>query len=448
MKKTALRFLLPALVSLFGACGGQEGTIAITVVGAPDSELLPRIESLRATLSNPLTVFEGQRDANGVLNIEIDLKADGRSGDLVVEGFDADDELIAIGRVGPLPLAAIDAEVNVYLGPPLGLAEAPVRLDPPRSDMGSTAASFGVLFAGGVGVDGVLADVDVYSTYLHTLQSGADMPEPLSEVSVARGSAGFIYMLGGRDSEGTASARSFAFDTTRAPAGSYRDMVMAPEHARAGKSMTIVGQDLYLVAGDPGLLLDGFQGTARPLQNGDALDGVAVTVVAGNNLQVIFAGADVESGAALFELNQIRRVSAPAELLRRRHRGLQLPTNEALFVGGSLDDVATTTAVVYKPSSTSFQVVELLATPRLDPAIAITDRYLVVAGGESDTGEPIGDVEVFDASTLEPVTVLPLQVPRRGASAQALSNGQVLVAGGIDESGAPVDVLELFTPDQ
>lgn len=447
MKRSAL-LVYAGLLALLSSCGGEEGTISILVIGAPDSEILPRINLLRATLSNPDKVFEGERDSEGKLGLAIDLDADGRNAQLVVEGLDASGELIAVGRVGPLPLGAIDANITVYLGPPLGLAEAPVSLSAPRSSMGSAAASFGVLFAGGRDADGVVANVEVYNTYLHSMQKGADMPVALSDVSLAWGSTGFMYMVGGSDEEGVASAESFVFDTTRPPAGTYRDLVMADEHARSGAAITRVGQDLYLVAGNPGLLLDGFQGTARALQNAESLDGQAVSVVSENNLQVIFAGADVNQGAALYELAQIQQVSAPAELIRRQHRGLLLPTNEALFLGGAVDDVAVRSAVLYKPSSSSFQVIDLLVTPRRNPAVAITDRYLVVAGGESDDGEAIGDIEVFDALTLDRVTIVPMLVARKNASAQPLSNGQVLIAGGLDSQNQPIAILELFTPDE
>ena len=124
--------------------------------------------------------------------------------------------------MGPLPLAAIDANVNVYLGPPLGLAEAPVSLDPPRSKMGTTAASFGVLFAGGQNAEGALDKVEVYSTYMHAMQDGADLPQAVSDPSVAPGTTGFIYILGGTDSDGQPTSQSFAFDTTVPPAGTYR----------------------------------------------------------------------------------------------------------------------------------------------------------------------------------------------------------------------------------
>ena len=70
----------------------------------------------------------------------------------------------------------------------------------------------------------------------------------------------------------------------------------------------------------------------------------------------------------------------------------------------------------------------------------------MIIGGVDDTGAVLGDAEVFDATTLEPVAVLPLVVPRTGAVAEPMANGQILVAGGTDDSGAAIGVLELFTP--
>jgi hypothetical protein len=79
-------------------------------------------------------------------------------------------------------------------------------------------------------------------------------------------------------------------------------------------------------------------------------------------------------------------------------------------------------------------------------AVAATSRHLVIAGG-TDGGAVTGSVEVDDATTLAPVAMLTLAVPRTGATAIALPNDQVLIIGGADATGAPIATLELFTPD-
>ncbi len=442
-------FLAVSLALALLACSGQEGTISVRVVSAPDSLVIPRIETLRVTLAVSGDTFESTRDADGVLRIAIDVEADGRSGDLVVEGFDETGATIAVGRVGPLPLSAIDASVAVYLAAPQSIAEAPVSLEVPRSHIGGTEASFGALLAGGLDEDGPVDAVDVYSTYLHELQLGLPMPEARSAVSVTTGSAGFVYMLGGNDEQGVARSESFAFDTTIPPAGSYRPLVISAEHARSGASLAVVGQEQFLVSGDPALLLDGVQGTIRPLPDGAELDAPAATVVSNNQLQVVFGGLGVtDSSAAIYQNNQVTHVSAPPELLRTQHRAITLPTQEVLFVGGAIGAQTTTTAVLYKAGTGTFQTIELLATGRRNPAIALTDRYLLVAGGEDDAGNALADAELFDVATLEPIATMPLLLPRKNAVAFALNNGQILIAGGQDDTGAPIALLGLFTPQE
>ncbi|MCP4449380.1 MAG: hypothetical protein GY811_29210 [Myxococcales bacterium] len=444
-----------ALLVSVPACSGHEGTIGVSVVASPDSDLLGRIDRLQATFPALNTQVSAERDSNGSLDLAIDVEADGRSGDLIIEGFDSMGDRIAVGRVGPLPLAAIDAEVVAFLAPGLSVTQAPVSLTTARSDIGGTEASFGALLAGGLGEAGPVGDVDVYSTYLHDMQSGLALPSPRSELSVTAGSVGFIYIIGGTNEEGEPQSESYAFDTRVPPTGSHRPLVIGDDFARSGSTTAIVGQEQFLVNGDPALLLDGLLGVLRPLPDGESLDGPAATAIAENRLQVVFGGAGVVDpvlggvGAAIFELNQVTHIPAPPELVRTGHRALTLLTQEVLFVGGALEgQAATTTAVRYSASTGGFTVLDLLATGRRNPAVALTNRYLLVIGGEDDMGEAIGTAEIFDALTLEPVETIPLVVARKGVTAHALGNGQVLIAGGIDGQGRPTELLGLFTPDE
>ncbi|MBL4637573.1 MAG: hypothetical protein JKY56_27200 [Kofleriaceae bacterium] len=440
-----------ALLFLLG-CSGRDGTISISVLSAPGSEILSQVQRLEASLvdsnNSELAHFGGRRDSDGVLTIAIDLDASAVNAKLIVEGFSAADERIAFGRVGPLPLSAVNATLAVFLAPPLSIREAPISLSEPLSHIGATFASFGVILAGGQNVDGPVDSVTVYSSYLHSSQEGLAMPVALSQPTLVAGSSGTIYMIGGTDTQQNPSNVALAFDTTAAPAGSYRALVMADQYARSGSTAAVVGQEQFIVSGDPALLLDGFQNTLRPLPGGENLTGPGHTALADNSLQVVFAGAELSSGAALFESGLIRTLSPPVEMLRTEHRGIALPSGEILFLGGAIDGVATTSAVLYKPESQSFQTISLLASPRRNPALAITDDYLVVVGGEADDGSPLPDVEIFDADTLAAVATLALVVPRKDTVAHPLNNGQVLIAGGLDSNNRPTAVLELFTPDR
>ncbi len=451
MRHSLSLFLLATLfLAPLTSCDNREGTISVTVVSAPQSDLLAQIEHVEATFVSPSgeRSFQADRSPEEGLHIQIALEANGDNGELIVEGFAADGSRIAFGKVGPLPLGAIDASVAVYLGAPMSIAQAPVSLSGPRSHVGGSAASFGALLAGGQDENGPVDIVEVYSTYTHTTQPGLAMPSPLIAPTLAPSASGLVYMVGGTNVDAEPSNSAYAFDTTQPPTGRYRALRMAEDLARSSASAAIVGQEQFLITGNPALLLDGFQAVLRPLLGGEELDGPATTVVSQGRLLVLIAGKNVASGAAIFENGQIRRLSPPPEVLRTDHRSILLPTGEILLLGGAIDNVSTTTAVVYKPIGDVFQPIDLLATPRRNPAVAITASYLVVIGGEDDTGAPVGDAEVFDANTLQPVVVLPLEVPRTGISAHTLNNGQVLIVGGTDASGQVTDRLELFTPDQ
>lgn len=442
MKRAAL-----ALAALLTACGADRGTIAVTVVAAPGSDLLDRVERLRATLSEPHTVFEAERDEGGIaLSLEIDARE--AIGDVAIEGFDAGGARIAVGRSGPLPLSAADVATAVYLAPPMSMAEAPASLDPPRTAIGAARRGFGAVLAGGRGPDGEVLDTfDVYGLYGHDLAAGTPMPTAAAEPTVVAGTVA-VYLFGGTDEDGEAIADLYAFDTATSPTGRYVPLPTDDALARAGASSAALGSELFVIAGDPPLIFDGVRRVLTPVPGAAAAAGQAAPVTTPEGPRVLIAGAGVApTGAARIGFGSFDSVDAPAELLRVDHAVAPLPGGDAIFVGGAIEDALATSAVVYRARTGAFEVVELLATPRRAPAVAVTGEHLVVAGGADAAGEPVGDVEVFDAETLAPVATVPLVVPRTGAVAVSLGNGQVLVAGGLDAAGEPTGVLELFTPD-
>jgi hypothetical protein len=140
-------------------------------------------------------------------------------------------------------------------------------------------------------------------------------------------------------------------------------------------------------------------------------------------------------------------LDAPAEMARTGHDTVVLPDNALLVIGGEADGALLASAVRVDLAGPEIWLEpNLLATPRRHAAVAVTSRYLIVAGGVDADGQVVADAEVLDAVTLGPVATLPLRVPRQGARAVSLANGQILLAGGVDADGLPVGVLELFTP--
>jgi hypothetical protein len=140
-------------------------------------------------------------------------------------------------------------------------------------------------------------------------------------------------------------------------------------------------------------------------------------------------------------------LDAPAEIARTGHDTVVLPDGTMLVIGGEAEGALLSSAVRVDLTGPELWIEsDILATPRRDAAVAITPRYLIVAGGADADGQVVADAEVLDAATLAPVAALPLRVPRHSARAVTLANGQILIAGGIDANGLPVATLELFTP--
>jgi len=432
------------------ACQGDVGTIRVSLVTAPGSAVMDDVVHARLTLTDPHTVVEADREPGGSISLEMEVVADGPSGYVTFEGFDASDELVAFGRSGPLPIAAIDADVAIYIATPMSLAEAPVTLEPARSELAVTRLSYGLLFAGGRDGDGApIGDLRIYNIYRHDFQVGDTLPSPRASMTAVAGDYGYVYLFGGYDATGEESATLWAFDTTLAPAGAYSVLVTSEALARAGANAAPIGQEAFLVTGDPPAVIDGVSGRVTAIAYTAAMIGTATTVTIGEVRYTLVAGRDAGgTGAALYVGGSFDEldVPAPAEIDRTGHGEVALADNDILVVAGETAGGLAAHAVRFAVAERTFTVLDdFLATPRRDAAVAATTEYVVVAGGRDADGNLVGDAEVFDATTLAPVADVPMVVPRYGAAASGLSNGQVLIAGGLDADGNPVGEMELFT---
>lgn len=448
-----MRWSRAALLALFVACGGETGTITVDIAAAPGGDLLERIERVRATLSNPREVTEAERDEEGRLVVELEVTADGRGGFLTLEGFDGDGELIARGTSPSLPIAAVEATITVYLGPPGAFAEAPVSLEPARSEVGAGVLTYGAVLVGGRDADGdPRADVEVYNVYDHDIQTGLDLPSPRAAPTVLAGESDYVYIVGGTDEDDQPSAAAWRFDTTVAPAGAFLELDAADEEiARADQDGVYLGNETFLVAGDPAIAVSGLTLEVVVLDDVPALtDGVGTLIAGAPAYPAIVAGAGVgESGAVVVQGGLVEELALPDSVRRRGHEVIRLADARILIVGGEdLEGAPLASAIVYDPLTGDVdEIDDFLATPRRGAAIGATFEHLIVAGGVSAEGALVADAEVFDALTLDPVGTPELVVPRRGALMLPLANGQLLLAGGLDEAGAPSSVLELYTPE-
>ena len=440
-----------ALVAAAHGCGGEVGTIQIALVAAPGSDLLERVERVRAVVSDPPTEIEAERDDDGELRLDLEFAAQGGASTLTVEGFDADGERIALARSAPLPLGAVNAAVILYTAPPLAFTEAPVALDPPRSEIGTGLLSYGAILVGGRAASGQpVADTVIYNVYDHDLQIGEPLPQARAAPTVVSGEVDLVYVFGGMDSGGAASGVAWGFNTAVAPAGLYVELTTEGDLERAGAAGVAVGSEKVLVTGALPVQVDGLTGMVIAWPDAPPLaDGAAARLV-GDAPAVLVAGLGVgDTGAVTYADDEFAALPAPEQVRRTGHAVVALPDGRALIAGGALESSQPErSAVIYDPASGELTVVDdFLAAGRSEAALAATSTYVLAAGGTGADGAILGDAELFDATTLDPIATVPLVVPRRGASALPLANGQVLIVGGVAEDGEPVGAMELFTPD-
>ena len=148
----------------------------------------------------------------------------------------------------------------LFRSPPQSMAEAPVALDPPRSEMGGALLAYGAVLAGGRGADGApRADLVIYNVYDHQLQVGLGLPEARASATVIRGVTDLVYVFGGLDGDGDESADGWAFNTSVAPAGAYTSLISDGNLARAGAASVLVTSETFLVTGTPAAQIDGLR---------------------------------------------------------------------------------------------------------------------------------------------------------------------------------------------
>jgi hypothetical protein len=428
------------LVALFAACTPDTGTLRVDLVTAPESDLLSRIETLEVRVG-AVETRAVSNDA-GRLAVAFEFNAF-ESGELELEGFDEDGGLIAVGRTGLLPLNAFDADIAVYVAPPLSIGAAPVALPTPRLRMATLEMPSGVLLAGGASMGGDVTDeVFYYAALRHDLLPVTPLPAARAGLATALGDSGLVYLYGGVDAEAAPQSTIFSFDgqaVLNARYGQYDgDSVLA----RADASIAKLDGERFLLTGDPTVLLEGVLPSAQT----GAIDGALLSLSEpGAPLVLAFGAGAGATGVASSAGAGFESIEAPASAVRTGHGAMRVGKN-ALAVGGEAANLLLTTAIAFARDSGAVTEVPLLARGRNRPAVASTDRYVVVFGGEDELGAPLDDAEVFDAESLAPIAVLPLTVPRTNAEAIPLRTGQILLVGGTDAAGMPTAVLELFTP--
>lgn len=429
-------------------CGGATGTFALELVTAPGSTVLDGVTRARLTLSSPYRQVEATRDADGKFRLSLEVPAEGPTGQVTFEGFDESGAVVAWGRSGELPIAAVDASVAIYVAAPESIAAAPVALDPPRTDIGVTRFSFGVVMVGGAIADGApIDDVDIYDVYDHALVAGAAAPGPRAGAAVGAGVSGYAYAFGGRGAGGP-TGTFWRFDTTVAPGGAWLEIDDDPAMARTGVAIAPVGTDAYVITGAPPLVLDGLSLTTTALPSVPALAGTATSVERDDVIYTVVVGEGTGAGGmAILGPDGLEEHAGVASAARASHGAASTRNATVFVIGGTIGATPTAAGLLADPVTATFtEIPDLLATPRTGAAIGGNGDVVLVAGGRDADGALLGDAEVLDLATLTRRAVVPMVVPRTGAVAASLATGQILVIGGVDDTGAPVATIEVYNP--
>lgn len=423
-----------AALALCG-CAGTTGTVAVTLLTAPDSHVLDAVQRLRLTITEPHQVVEAARGATG-FDLALEVDSSNTSGALIVEGFDAAGALVACGQSPPFLLAAINATVAVYVAAPRSIALATQPLGAARSGVAGAPISYGAVLAGGLeGAPGAAVpstSIAVYNAFDHSLSEGVPLPAARSGLAIAAGDKGVVFLFGGSGADGNPTGTLWRFDTAAPPKGSFSTVTDQASFARTGQLLVPIGPDHYLITGTPALELQAGALTARDGVAGLPAAG-AESIPGGTTPTAIFVGAAIVRfrGDRFDTLTGDGRGDAAAT---------SLPDGRIAVLGGT---PATTDALVIDAAAGTVGVVGgALSTVRIHPAVAATRRHVVVAGGTDASGAPIASADVLDARTLARIATLPI-LPRSGGFAVALPNDQVLLGGGAPAAAA----LELFTPE-
>lgn len=414
-------------LACLAACDGTSGTLSISLATAPGTNL-DAVQTLRVTVTNPMQQYTVARTSTG-FDLDLDLDASGDQSALLIDGLDASGATLAVGASPQFPLAPLDGAIVIYMAAPNSIAAAPSALDPPRADLGVGVLSYGAILVGGTLADGAASNsVSIYNAYDHSLVAGMALPAPRSAPVVGVGAHGIVYIFGG----GGAS-NLWRFDTTVAPAGAYNDFGDKPGFARTGEIAVPLGNDQFVLTGEPAAELFGLTGVINARTDVTSLPRNATSLIASDGaITAVFVGP---SGVQKLRMNALTSLPI-ANAARPDAAVVTLPSSR---VGVFCGDV-----VRIDPAAGTGELIAT-AEPRTGCAAAATSKHVVVAGGKTAAGI-VATADIYDATSLALIATQPLVVPRSNATAIALPNGQVLIAGGRDANDAPIATLELFTP--
>jgi hypothetical protein len=416
------------LLALIAGCSGETGTIQLGVTTAPGSALLDGVEVLRVTLTEPPTVVEAPRTANG-FDLVMDVEATGIGAALIIEGFDGAGSLLATGMSPQFAVSALDARIVIYLAAPMTIAPSPAPLPAARIGVASTPLTYGFALAGGEDVAGTRTDsIFIYNTFDHSLLAGSTMPAVRSFQTLATGNNNNVYLFGGLGSDGAPTGSLWRFDTNVQPAGAYSLSPDQVDLARDHASAITLETERILITGTPPIDLTFGTPTART--DIPALT-TGTSVIVDNRPLAVFSGDPLlRLRDGVFE--ELAYGSEPGASLAAVGEFVVVPSFR-----GTTEFAVVTPANLDNPG----MFLDRQTSVRRQAAIAATSRHLVIAGGLDELGAPVPTADIFDVTDFSLIATVPC-FARAGATAIALPNDQIAIVGGEPAN----DLIELFTP--
>lgn len=405
MKRALLALLLA------GCPEGTTGIIDVSLAVAPSSGDLDSITRLRVTLTNPEQVVEATR-TDDAFDLALEVEAGGQVGSLIVEGFLDTGDLAVTGTTPPFNVSAINARLVVFVAPPLSIGLAPSNVAP--ADAVAAPLPYGAVLASG-------STVQVYNAYDHTNLTGVALALPRTQPALGTRADGIVYIFGGLDDTGTPTGTLQTFNTTVAPRGAQTLIGEFPDFARAGALAVPMGDDDFLVTGDPAVEL--VANTLVPRADLGQLGPAGASTATTTGRVAVFAGPRGivrVTGNTAVVLDATPRPNAA--VVATPFQGAA----QFAVIDGSTREVITVT-----DSQVTVRA-DVLSHPYERPIATFTDRFILVAGG----GDANQDVEVFDR-TFEPVAVIAAPGIATPFALVGLPNGQALIGG---------PQLSLFTP--
>ncbi len=464
--------LVPLALAAVAGCGGQHGTLELTVVVSPVDDPFADAASVVITIGDP-NHQKTYPVTGGHFKASIDLSPLSTPGPVRMDLLDTSGKEVAYGQTTELDLSAIDQVASIWIGRPGHIDPAVAALSEGLTDM--TAVSIpgvGILFAGGRTAGGAPSqDASIYltleqsifpATGLTTARAGAVAATIGEEAVVFGGGTNDFF-----DGSGAPLGSAEIFDPASGQAGVWSGVPGDTVPARGTPALTALGSGNLLISGGfdtnhapldsaafittgGTVMLQNIAGTMAKPRGGHVA--CAATFGAGSGALLI-GGLATDDPANVAE-SLIGQSFSPVTLNGVENRlnatCTTMPSGKILLVGGYVDGTPVATGFVIDPSTTPLTVTALpsaLSSPRArHTASLLGSGNVLVCGGESGALMNVGSCDLINGVTFALMSSVQMTTPRRDHVASVIDTGQVIVAGGIGTSGQPVTSIEIYTP--